>query len=626
MSAADNLKVTKYGLKWNPVRDLNGRLVPIPNWAIERNMLVRYDQFKKDHPELKMLPWAEHFARLVRCIFGDPNGIYYFEWNPNAVRVIKHFRDKKILALAGHKSSSKTDSIAMIGVMMFWLDPENVKCIVTSTTISAAQQKVWGKIKLIWQHLCKFFGGEDNLPGKLMDSKNIIRYEDKGVKHELTGLALVAGDKGSARESADKMQGTKAGGPKPVLIIVGDEFDTLEHSLVNTIFGNLSSNSTLYMLAAFNPTSYYSPGGVVAKPVKGWHTIDENSMEWETEIEPFGIKGYCLRFDGEKSPNVIAGYERWKGLLTLENINQFGGLGSKTPIYYSQIRGWWSATGNVDSIYSEVEIIKWRADAKVKTWVEPPKLVAGLDPAFTHGGDRAVLTIGKVGLAQSPDTGLTQKVFEVVKFYILDLDMTNTSTSKSEWVVKLTKKHLDEHGVDVRDLAFDGTGGGEPFGALIARDLGTGAMNVNFSSKASDKPVSKNDPRPGNKRFRNMVSELWYVVKEFVRSGQVKGLQPDIVTEMVARTYEETGGVVRVESKDDMKLRTKKSPDIADSFFLAFHMARMKHGLSSTEASAKRPVSTKSAGLFPVIDLNAKAPRVPVETLGDGGGWGYGLR
>lgn len=123
-----------------------------------------------------------------------------------------------------------------------------------------------------------------------------------------------------------------------------------------------------------------------------------------------------------------------------------------------------------------------------------------------------------------------------------------------------------------------------------------------------------------------MVSELWYVGREFIRSGQLKGLQPDIVTEMVARTYEETGGVVRVESKDDMKLRTKKSPDIADSLFLTLHIARMRHGLSSTETSAKRPVNTKSAGLFPVIDLNARAPQQTVQTLGDGGGWGYVLR
>ena len=52
----------------------------------------------------------------------------------------------------------------------------------------------------------------------------------------------------------------------------------------------------------------------------------------------------------------------------------------------------------------------------------------------------------------------------------------------------------------------------------------------------------------------------------------------------------------------------------------------MKHGLSSTETSAKRVVAAKSNGLFPAIDLNARAPRETVTVLGDDGGWGYGLR
>ncbi len=621
-----NLKVDKYGLSWNPVPDMQGRLVPAPDWYIERNMCIRYDEFKeqleKQRPDFKMMPWAEHFARLVRAIFGDPNGIYHFEWNPNAIRILKKFREKRILSIAGHASSSKTETIAMIGVMMFWLFPEDVKVIVTSTTIAAAQQKVWGKVKLIWQHLARFFGGEERLPGRLMDSKNIIRYENNGVKHELRGLALVPGEKSSSKESSDKVQGTKA----PIMVVVGDEFDTLEHSLVNTIFGNLSSNNTVYLLASFNPTSYYSPGGVISKPANGWHSVTESDTEWETIIEPFGKKGYCIRFDGEKSPNVVAGYKKWKGLLSIDEIKQYGGLGCTTPTYYSMVRGWWSATGSVDSIYSEAEVIQYRADSKVRTWTETPVLVAGLDPAFTHGGDRAVLNIGKVGWAQSVDTGVTQKVFEVQKFYVLDLDMTNTAMSKTEWVVKLAKEKMKEHGVDVRNLAIDATGGGEPFSALVARDLGIGFLNVQFAGKASDRPVSKTDTRKGRERFKNMVSELWYVGKELIRSGQFKGLQPDIVTEMVARTYEETSGVVKVESKDDMKLRTKKSPDIADSVFLCLHVARMRHNLSSTESAAKRSTPQRSQSLFPAVDLNARRSTslMPVEAIGDAGGWGYG--
>lgn len=617
--SAQNLTRLKYGLTFGPAKDNNGRAVMCPDWMVEKIILANYDKLKAAHPQLKWMSWAEHFARLVRCIFGDPKGSYHFEWNPNAVRVIKHFKDKKLIALAGHKSSGKTSSTAMIGVMMFFIDPTNTKVVVTSKTIASAQQKVWGEVKLIWRHLAQFFGGEENLPGRLIDSKNIIR---SNTHLETRGLVLVPGEQSSATESADKIQGTKA----PVFVVIGDEFDTLHHSLITTIFGNLTANDQLYVLASFNPTSYYSPGGVVSKPVGGWHTITEESEEWETIIEPFGYRGYCLRFDGEKSPNVVAGYKKWRGLLTLEELVQNREVGEKTATYYSMIRGYWSPTGAADSIYTEAEIIRWRADAKVGTWVSRPTMIAGLDPAFVHGGDRAVLVIGKVGDAQSPDTGVTQRVCELTKLYILDHDITDKTISKPEWIVKLLKERMAENGVSIHNLAVDATGGGEVFGSLITRDLGTGFLNVSFAKKASDKPVSRNDKRKGFDRFKNMVSELWYVGKELVRTGQLKGLMPDMVKEVVARTYKEVNGVVQVEPKDDMKIRTKKSPDIADAGFLCVHMARMRHGLSSTETAAKRPVVSRTVSLFPTIDLNARQPRamMQVESLELGGGWGYG--
>ena len=96
--------------------------------------------------------------------------------------------------------------------------------------------------------------------------------------------------------------------------------------------------------------------------------------------------------------------------------------------------------------------------------------------------------------------------------------------------------------------------------------------------------------------------------------------------EMEARTYEETSDLLLMESKDDMKLRTKKSPDIADSVFLCLHAARMRHNLNSTESAAKRSAPQRSQSLFPAVDLNARRSTslMPVEAIGDAGGWGYG--
>jgi len=43
---------------------------------------------------------------------------------------------------------------------------------------------------------------------------------------------------------------------------------------------------------------------------------------------------------------------------------------------------------------------------------------------------------------------------------------------------------------------------------------------------------------------------------------------------------------ITIESKKDMKKRIHRSCDRSDAFFCMLHMARAKHGLSSTEVSA----------------------------------------
>ena len=745
----------KYGISFKPIKDPKGRGITCPDWFIERQILTHYEQCKAIRTA-RLLTWCEHFCRLVDIIFGDPKGIWPFEWNPNAMRILKNFRKHHILAIAGHAScvhgstriynpqtkesptikelyerkeapvvmtlngpvqaevpfikgyqelyelvlsnggkftctlghrvltpdgyktvasvscgdsllgydaaslevspvrvesitsmgkdtfydihvpveehyfaeggihhnSGKTHAMALIAVMMFWLDPKNTKVLVTSITASAAAGRVWGHVKNCWTHMENFFGAA-NMPGKLIDSKNKIRYENNGHKDETRGIELVVGEKSQAKQSASKVQGIKA----PKLILMGDEFAELEHSLVRTALTNLKRNDEFWLLGAFNPTDMFGPDGIISRPKNGWHSITEDDDEWETYLEEYGYKGYCIRFDGEKSPNILAAHNKYKGLLKVEDLKEAQSQGVRTAAYYQMIRGYWSPVGMLDAIYSAADIVKWRADAKVTTWIEPPTMVAGLDPAFTHGGDRAALVIGRVGIAMS-DAGARQKVFEVVKVYSLDEDVTNTSISKTEWVVKLTKEKLAEHKVDIKNLAIDATGGGDPFSALIARDIGMGFLNVKFSGKPSDKPVSRNDPRKGHERFRNMVSELWYVGKELIRSGQIKGLTGDIMGEMVARTYKETNGIVCVEPKDDMKARIKKSCDLSDAAFLALHLCRMRHGLSSTEAAAPRAATRQHSvyALFPPIDLNRRQSQQTAPAfISLNGGWSQGI-
>lgn len=627
-----NLWRQKYGLEFEPVLDVNGvPRHPKPDVLIELYILRNYERIVEKMRNHRLLPWREHFKAFVSCIWGDPEGSFFFEWNPNADRILENFHKHRLLAVAGHASSGKTEGLACIAVAYWLIFPFETKILLTSLTAKSAKGKIWGSVVECWQRACQFFDGLAPLPGKLIASQNIIRYCDQGVFTDKAGLELVVGEASRAAESAEKIQGYKRG----KVILMADELATLAPAILETALSNLKANEEFRMIGSFNPDSYFDPGGRFSKPKDGWHTINEHSSEWETLIEPIGLTGYCIRFDGETSPNVLAAKKLWRGLMSLEYLTELkNAYGPKTKSYWKMVRGYWSPTGSVDAIYSEAEIFNHRADASVTTWMEVPVMVAGLDPSYAHGGDRAALAIGKTGLAKSPDTGQVQRVFELTKVYCLDDDVTDKTRSKSEIIVSLLKQKLIEHKVHISNLAVDATGGGDPFSALIARECGSGFLQVQFGGSPSNKPVSKADKRPAKERFINMVSELWMVGIELIRTGQFKGLLPDVIAEMTARTFDDkagrSGNLTAVEPKKKMKLRTQKSPDLSDGVFLALHVARMRHGLSSVETSHK-PVGSKVSYGDPRLNavMNPSWGQKKVLTLADdaapvfaGGGWG----
>lgn len=598
--------VVKYGAKIPPLMDSRGKPVaPMPDWLIERNILKDYANASKRFSGI--LPRYEHFKKFCDYIWGDENNTrFFFEWNPNACKILERYHEHRYLAVAGHASSSKSETMALIGVAEFLIDTENTKVLVTSTDAKSAKGKIWGSIENCWNVAEKFYEEWDArfqqrgiknacfIPGRLISSESIIRAWDGEKVNNKRGIELIAAEISKSKEASEKMQGYKA----DKLLLMADELATITPAVLETATTNFRMNERFSMIGAFNPDGFYDPGGVMSKPVNGWSSITEHSEEWETLIEPQGIKGYCIRFDGEKSPNVLAGRKVWRGLLTLEQLNAFRASegGEKSKGYWKMVRGYWCPTGSMEAIYSEADIIKYGADKPVTTWVTQPIFIAGLDPSFAHGGDKAVLVIGKVGQAVNPDTREQQTVFERVETLILDNDITNTSISKDEWVVSLLKQKMLQYGIQVSNLAIDTTGGGASFSSLVRRDIGTGFLDVIFNSSPSDMRFSSSDKRTGKERFVNMVSELWYVGKELVRSGQLRGLDPDTISEMSSRTYDEKGGKVQVEPKKRMKERTggKKSPDRSDSLMLCVFLARQRHGLSSTEKAAKRVTATET--------------------------------
>jgi len=104
-------------------------------------------------------------------------------------------------------------------------------------------------------------------------------------------------------------------------------------------------------------------------------------------------------------------------------------------------------------------------------------------------------------------------------------------------------------------------------------------LRVQFGGKASELPVSEDDKTPAHKKYANRVSELWFGAHSLMKSGQIRGVDPDMAREMCEREYttDKSGGDLRmrVESKEDMKARTGgRSPDVADAGFILVELCR----------------------------------------------------
>jgi hypothetical protein len=281
--------------------------------------------------------------------------------------------------------------------------------------------------------------------------------------------------------------------------------------------------------------------------------------------------------DGERSPNILLGETKYSFLPTAVKLEEDRLLlGPTSRGYMRMVRAIFFDSDETTGIYGESELTKSGALGKVE-WVDKPTLVAGLDPAFTNGGDRTILYLAEVGYAENG-----QYVCQFSEAIHLNDDATNKAVPRTYQIVQQIVDHCKRKGVSPENLAVDATGAGAPFCDVLAGEWSPNFMRVSFGGKASDKRVSMNSQLIGEELYTNRVSELWFVGKELMRTKQLYGISSDLAQEICARNYDmvKTGSLkVKIESKPEFKSRFGRSPDLADAAFLALDCARQRLGL-----------------------------------------------
>ena len=510
--------------------------------------------FADRSPNPKGKSKAYHFWQAVNMLWNFPGSTNRVDMHPWSVRMVNALCENKRLSIAGCASSGKSQTLAIWGIVNYLADPRNTRVLITSTSLKDSKGRIWGDVEKRWQSMVA------EGPGKLVPSSGIIRFYDHMTGHEdsTRGLMLLAGDKSKTNESIGKVKGFKA----PRVFLIADELPDLSKALVAEAESNLSSNPYFHFCGTGNPTSPYDPHGEMSEPEAGWSSITEADYEWQ------GKKAYVIRFDAEKSPNFGPDGERWPYLMTQSRLSELRrDLGERSLRYYAMVKGFWFFEAGQDNIYSPAMLQSYRCFEKA-VFKGQPTLVAGFDPSFTNGGDRSILTIGKVGLGVEGQV-LVERVMSIPVYE----DATNKDEARTEQIAKKVIRLCEEHGVKPENLAVDASGAGSPWADMLSVKWKNNSFRrIQFAGVADDK-----------EQYFNKVSELWFSGQSLVRSSQIRGLDLDLAKEMTMRTYELRGKRVMVTPKEEMRARLGSSPDNADSFFLMLDVAQRKHKLNATE-------------------------------------------
>jgi hypothetical protein len=256
-------------------------------------------------------------------------------------------------------------------------------------------------------------------------------------------------------------------------------------------------------------------------------------------------------------------------------------LGANSIAFWRFYKGFWAPSGATDGIYSEADIVGSGANRTTDYPGEVIPLVA-IDPAFTNGGDRTMVVFGRLGVSSSG-----HYVLEILDSVQLNDDLTIADVPRTHQIVRQFIALCRARGIDPYNVAADATGAGSPFCDVLAEEWSDEILRIQFGGLATERAVSANDRRIGKDAFANRVTEIWAVGREFLRTNQLKGINPDIAKEMTSRRYKTVSAVkgmkLRIETKPEFKSRVGYSPDLADATFMLLDLARERHGFVAVE-------------------------------------------
>jgi hypothetical protein len=202
------------------------------------------------------------------------------------------------------------------------------------------------------------------------------------------------------------------------MLLLVDEVNEIENPSFETMLNNLVSQDQFFAITSQNFKDEEDMGGRLTQPVGlfgGPSSFDDLDIEFDVWWHS-SKSSITLRFDGHRSPNVLANRTIYPKLFKMENLQRMrDDYGVQSPDYYSQVRSFPVRGDETNSVLSRAKLSASRHKDTFFSMVRVTGRVAFCDPAF-GGRDKAVFGWAEIGQAYVTDGEGKQELQELFVF------------------------------------------------------------------------------------------------------------------------------------------------------------------------------------------------------------------
>ena len=587
----------KYGLWWQASVD------PL---SIELDMIAHGGQWQKRDGEMAGEGLFFHYKRFQEMAWPFKvwqRGPFKNHW---AEECLNAYLTYTYIGGAGCAASGKSDSFGGNVLTDWYAHAHCTTVLVSSTDLKSLELRIWGMIKK-YHRAAK--AEHSWLPGHLIEGKQMLildhRNEAEDGRDFKNGIIAVACKRGNQFVGLGPLIGIH----NKRVRLLADECNLMPRAFLDAA-SNLSKCEDFKLVGLGNPNETTNAHGMLCEPhvdLGGWEGgIDQNpgTKTWRTRF-PNGI---CIQLPGSDSPNFRSPENEpppFPFLMTREQMTNDAAIWGKDDWHYTMMneakmpRGQGTRrvlTRQACQKFGAFKEPNWRDNRRTR--------IAFVDAAYRGvGGDRCVFGELQFGyeveplsaesvlnnlISQSTEAKNGRQIIALIDLAVIPISSGQGAESPEDQIVKFVAEQCEGRGITPENFYYD-AGMRTSLVQAFARAGWQQSNSIDCGGRPTEGKVSAEIQTSCRDYYSKFVTELWFSVRMAVESGQFRGMTEDAATEFCQREWKMvSGNKIEIESKDDMKIKTGRSPDLADAIAVGLFGARQKgfniSKLSNTEA------------------------------------------